>query len=92
MVHLLLINVRIPVRAVVFFEVLLQFVTFNIINIESFLRNVLKLNEMEHIETNMLKLGYTSNYFIINMGNVLIVMIYLLVLLIFYKLTKSVQN
>lgn len=41
---------------------------------------------------NVLKLGYTSNYFIINMGNVFIVMIYLVILLIFYLCTKNVKN
>ena len=84
MVHLLMINVKIPVKAMVFFEVLLQFVTFNIINIEPYIRKGLNLYETEDIQTNVLKLGYTSNYFIINMGNVFIVMIYLVALLIFY--------
>jgi hypothetical protein len=76
----------------VFFEVLLQFVTFNIINIEPYIRKGLNLYETEDIQTNVLKLGYTSNYFIINMGNAFIAMIYLVVLLIFYLCTKSVEN
>ena len=92
MVHLLIINVRIPANAQLFFGVLLQFVTFNIIDLEPTIRKTLNLYENEEIQDNLLNLGYVSNYFIINMGNVFIVMIYLVALVICYACTQRIKN
>ena len=61
--------------------------TFNIINFEPYIRKGLNLYETEDIDDNFIELGYTSNYFIINMGNLFIVLVYLVALLIFYVCT-----
>jgi hypothetical protein len=45
MVHLLIVNVRIPANAQLFFGVLLEFVTFNLIDLEPYLRKTLNLYE-----------------------------------------------
>jgi len=67
-------------------------VTFNLIDIEPYIRSGLKLYDTEDIDDNFRNLGYVSNFFIINMGNVFIVMVYLIALLIFYAATLSVKN
>jgi hypothetical protein len=50
------------------------------------------LYDTEEIDSRFLDLGYVSNYFIINMGDVLIALVYLLALLVFYYLTRKIQN
>jgi hypothetical protein len=54
MVHLLMINVKIPAHAQVFFKELLEFVTFNVINTEPYLRKGLNLYDTEVIEEKFL--------------------------------------
>lgn len=91
-VHLFLINVRIPANAQLFFGKLLEFVTFSIIDTEPIYRRMFNLYDTEEIDSRFLDLGYVSNYFIINMGDVLIALVYLLALLFFYYLTRKIQN
>jgi hypothetical protein len=58
MVHLLTINVKIPANALLFFQGLLNFVTFNLIDIQDPLRKSLKLFEEQKINDNFNNLGY----------------------------------
>ena len=90
MVHLLIINVRIPANAQVFFAGLLQFVTFNIIDFSPYIRKGLNLKDDDLIvNDNFQNLGYNSEYFIINFGNLLLIMAYLVIMLIFYAVTPN---
>lgn len=66
--------------------------TFELIDSEPIFRRTFNLYETEDINSNLLGLGYVSNYFIINMGNVLIMLIYLFALLVFYHFSKNWQN
>jgi len=49
MVHLLIINVRIPANSQFFFERLLKFVTFDIIDTQAMMRKILNLYDYEEI-------------------------------------------
>ena len=93
MVHLLLTKVKIPVNAMMYFAGLLNFVTYDLINTEPFLRKWLKLVEKEEdFQIAFQSLGYSSVFFIINIGSLLIVMIYLVAKLFLLALTSCVKN
>jgi len=92
MVHLFLINVEIPVNAQVYFGNLFQLVTYNIIDITSVLRSSLKLEDEPDFMPNFIYLGYQSTFFLINIGNMLIGIIYHIVCLIFISCEKHIKN
>jgi hypothetical protein len=52
MVHLLIINVKIPANAQYFFSGLLSFVTFNLIDLTPYIRNGLNLFDDELLNQN----------------------------------------
>ena len=91
-VHLLITNVRVPTNAQLFFSGLLNFVTFNLIDLEGPLRKSFGLYDDEIVNINFYNLGYHSNYFVINMGNMLPVMLYLLILLMLTGITSGIEN
>lgn len=82
MIHLLIVNVEIPTNAQIFFSYLLNFATFNIIELDEPIRKAGKLYDDVLINENFYNLGYHSSYFLINMGNLYIVMIGLTMLLL----------
>ena len=94
MLHLLIIEVDIPANAQMFFSGLLNLVTFNMIDLSEYIKRVLHL--IEPIKTdansNLENLGYNSIFFIINMGNLLIVIIGLVFLLMVSPLTKNIRH
>jgi len=92
MVHLLVINVRIPANAQVYFSVLLQLVTFNFIDTESTIRRLFNLEDKDEIPPNFYYLGYHSTFFLINIGNLLIGIFYLVSCLLFILFTKPCEN
>lgn len=92
MVHLFLINVEIPVNAQVYFGNLFQLVTYNIIDITSFFRWSLKLEDDPDFLPNFFYLGYQSVFFLINIGNMFIAIIYHIVCLIFISCEKHIKN
>ncbi len=92
MVHMLITNVRVPTNAQLYISGLLNFVTFNLIDLEEPLRKSLELYEDEIVNVNFYNLGYHSNFFIINMGNMLPLILYLLILLLLIGLTSRVKN
>lgn len=92
MVHMLITNVRVPTNAQLYISGLLNFVTFNLIDLEEPLRKSLELYDDEIVNVNFYNLGYHSNFFIINMGNMLPVILYLLILLLLIGLTSRVKN
>ena len=92
MVHLLIINVKIPANAQVFFAGLLGFVTFDIIELGPYIRSWLGLVDDALINDNFESLGYESNYFIINMGTLVLAMAYFTLMLTFYATTIWVKN
>ena len=75
MVHLLIVNVKIPANATIYFNGLLSLVTFNIIDLTPSIRKALSIpkNNEVKINDNFTALGYNSSHFIINMGNLVIV-------------------
>jgi hypothetical protein len=96
MVHLLIINVRIPPNASFFFASLLNFVTFNIVNLEPYLRKIFRLDQLldEELEggANFDALGYPSNYFAINIGNLVLAISYYIMAYLFHLVTLKVTN
>lgn len=80
MVHLLITNVLIPANAQIYCSALLSLVTYDFVSMEGSLRNGFKLedNLFEDPENglsqqgNMYALGYHSVFFIINISNLLI--------------------
>ena len=93
MVHLLIINVKIPANAQLFFAALLGFVSFDIIELGPYIRAGLKLpEETDLINENFGYLGYSSSYFVVNMGSLLIPMFYYITMLLFYAGTMCVKN
>jgi len=93
MVHLLIINVSIPANAQVFFAGLLSFVTFDIIELGPYIRSGLNLpDEPVLINDNFGYLGYSSGYFVINMGTLVIAIVYFVLMLFFYVVTMCVKN
>jgi len=92
MVHLLIINVVIPGVAQVFFSGLLSFLTFNIISFDSAVRKVFGLFVDNSINDNFTNLGYSSTYFVVNMGNLYLVLIYIIFKLVFTIATRNVKH
>lgn len=76
MVHLFIANVKIPPNAQNFFGGLFGFITFNLIDLEDHLRRWFSLNDDIDFNPNMYYLGYHSIFFTINIGNMLLVILY----------------
>jgi hypothetical protein len=95
MVHMIIINVRIPANTQIFFSGLLSFVTFNIINLEPYLRKAFRIDEsMDDVllgGMNFDALGYPSNYLAINIGN-LVFGILFFVIMIALRVVLNVKN
>ena len=92
MVHLLVINVQIPANAQIYFSVLLQLVTFNFIDTEDTMREMFGLFDEEELNPNFYYLGYHSMFFLINIGNLLIGLLYNIGCLLFILLTTCIEN
>lgn len=92
MVHLLVINVKIPANAQIYFSVLLQLVTFNFIDTEDTMRNMFGLFDEDDLNPNFYYLGYHSVFFLINLGNLLIGIFYNVGALLAILLTKGCTN
>jgi hypothetical protein len=92
MVHLLIMNVRIPANAQYFFAGLLSFVTFDLIDLGPYIVRVFNLYDDEMLNENLSDLGYGSNYFMVNIGSLLIVIAYLFFLLVFYASTHFIKH
>ena len=77
----------------IYFSGLLNFVSYDLINTEPFLRKWLKLVEKEEdFNVAFQSLGYSSVYFVINIGSLFVVMIYLLLKLLLLAVTKKFRN
>lgn len=92
MVHLLLINVVIPANAQFFFSNLLGIVSFNLVDISGQLRQAFGLYDEELINSNFADLGYVSNCFVVNMGNLFIVMLLIALLHVIKYFTRNVKH
>lgn len=90
MVHLLIFNVMIPGNAQLFFSGLLGFLTFNIINLSEHIRNVFHLHQDQSVNDNFFNLGYSSTYFVVNMGNLYLIMLYIGIKLLLSAATSRV--
>jgi hypothetical protein len=88
MVHLLIINVAIPGNAQYFFSQLLQFVSFNLIDITKQMRSLFRIYDETIDNLNMFYLGYVSNYYVINLGNLFLVLFYIILLLLLQPCAK----
>ncbi len=66
--------------------------TFNLINIEDYLRKYLHLYDDKIINSNFKSLGYNSSFFVINMGNMLPFLAYLILLLLLTVATQKIKN
>lgn len=94
MVHLLIVNVDIPVNAAIFFSGLLNLVTYSLVKLEKPIENALHLtkNELEPLNKNFAQLGYTSNYYILNASDLFLVAMMIMTILLFILLTSNVNN
>jgi len=64
-------------------------VTYDLINTEPFLRKWLKLEEKEEdFNLAFQSLGYSSVFFVINIGSLFVVMLYLLLKILLIAVTK----
>lgn len=75
-----------------FFNGLLGFVTFDIFNWEPYIRRVFNLYEDQSINDNFANLGYSSLYFVVNLGTLYVMMGYILLKVTFEVTTRSVKN
>jgi hypothetical protein len=90
MVHLLIINVSVPANVQYYFAGLLSFIRVDLFPIEDRLRKILNLYEDDVKIDNMWHLGYRSNYFLLNIGNLGLVLDLILILLAFRLLTSKI--
>lgn len=91
MVHLLIFNVMIPGNAQLFFSGLLGFLSFNIVDLSKHIRNVFHLHKDQSVNDNFFNLGYSSTYFIVNMGNLYLIMLYIGLKLLLTAATSRVS-
>ena len=75
---MLIANVEIPAKTTIFMNRLLELCTFQIISFDNHLRKMFGLKEEDEVVVieNLEELGYTSSYFVINMGNVLLLVFF----------------
>jgi hypothetical protein len=66
--HLLMIKVRIPPNAWLFFVSLLSLVNFDIIDTEPLSKRIFRFGMEQPFSDTFEELGYASKFFIINMG------------------------
>jgi len=92
MVHLLIINVTIPGVAQVFFSGLLGFLQYNIIDLSPKVRYVFGLHIDDSVNDNFFNLGYSSTYFVVNMGNLYLLMVYIGFKLCFTRATRNAKH
>ena len=92
MVHLLITNVRIPANAQIYFSGLLELVTYSIVDTEPLMRKWLNLTDGKDFNPNFYALGYHSVFFAINLGPLLFVGLYQVLVLLFVVGTKRVTN
>ena len=84
MVHLLITNVLIPANAQIYFSALLSLVTYDFVEMEGSIRNGFKLEDNLFEDSddglsnkgNMYALGYHSVFFLINISNMLMGLIF----------------
>jgi hypothetical protein len=69
MIHLLLVSVVVPASCQMFFNSLLNLVTYNIVDLSPYLKRGLKLNEDAAMAENFDSLGYNSHFLILIMSN-----------------------
>ena len=92
MIHLLLIDVEIPPACQIFFSSLLKLVTYDLIDISTYIRKGLNLQEDASFSSNFEQLGYASQYAVILLGNLYIVLVCLLLGLLLLVSTRRYQS
>ena len=85
MIHLLLVSVVVPASCQMFFNSLLNLVTYNIVDLSPYLKRGLKLDEDAAMSENFYSLGYNSHFLILIMSNffvafVVIILIFALII------------
>lgn len=94
MLHLMLVNIEIPEQTKIFMLGLLKLCTFQIIEFDGMIRKMFRLKEEDEVivNENLNSLGYTSSYFVMNMGNVLLMVFFELGLFLFMAVTQKIKN
>ena len=92
MIHMLLINVEIPPTCQIFFSSLLKLVTYELIDISSYIREGLNLQEDAGFSSNFEQMGYQSKYSIILLGNLYIALILVVLGLLLLTTTKRLKR
>lgn len=83
MIHLLLINVVVPASCQMFFNSLLNLVTYNIVDFSPYLKRGLKLDNDVAMADNFDSLGYNSHFLILNMSNFFVAFVVILCIFAF---------
>jgi hypothetical protein len=91
---LMLVNIEIPEQTKIFMLGLLKLCTFQIIEFDGMIRKMFRLKEEDEVivNENLNSLGYTSSYFLVNMGNVLLMVFFELGLFLFMAVTQKIKN
>ena len=92
MIHMLLINVEIPPTCQIFFSSLLKLVTYELIDISSYIREGLNLQEDAGFSSNFEQMGYQSKYSIILLGNLYIALLLTVLGLLLFVSTKRFKR
>ncbi len=94
MLHLLIVNVQIPPQTLIFFKGLLGMVTFQLIDLSPYVTRLFRLEDhaSELVNYNLEYLGYSSTYFVINMGNIILMLLVNFCVIIFIAIAQKCQN
>jgi hypothetical protein len=94
MIHLLLINVTVPGHALIYFEALLGLITFQIYDFSPLLTRMFALSDQDTVafNDNLYYLGYQSTYFILNMGNIFLLLLLEFMIIAFIAATQKAKD
>jgi hypothetical protein len=93
MLHMLIANVDVPAHTMLFMRGLLSLVTFQVYKFDDIIIKMFGLSKDKELVIDHLHyLGYTSMYFVVNMGNVLTLLMFFLALVIFNLISRWCKN
>lgn len=90
-VHLNLMNIKVPPNVQIFNKHLLNIVAFDVLDTQDVLMRLLDLQPSDAYTDGFETLGYETAYFTINMGSIFVYMILFPVLLIFLLILKQLE-
>jgi len=93
MIHLVIVNVLIPPHTMLYFNGLLNFITFQIFDFRPLLNRIFDLGqETRMVSVNAWLLGYESTYFISNLSDIFVLFLFTLSCFVFAYGTRNSKN